>query len=364
MSNKKQFARKIVLTAAVAGILTAPITLTAINYDVIAFFLIKSALAEESGSGKGGHQGAQGSNKGGKGVGGSQGSKKGMSKVLEDDSDSDRPEWAMGNKELNPHSGTPNPTPGIKKGGDYGDLWVVVRDPVTGAPILVNGEYQVCLDPACTQTVLTVDQELPEGVVAAEVELGRSNIVRSPEKVTQKALDTVISKLTAATTVTLDSAGRLVIDGVSVDAPLENLALYIALMTADPKLTPVISKLPADTLKLAASLLAAGADKTGSITMDFVVYFNVITGIVPNDQYVDYSSFDYDRAATYSGTVTYYEQDSSGTVTQVTKPIIEAVFNNVPYTSSSGTGITDFVQAADDALQVIEFIHTEVHTVP
>ena len=364
MSNRKQLAKKTVLAAAVAGILAAPLTLTAINSNVIGSFLIKSAHAEKSDSGKGGHQGSQGSQKGGKGGAGSQGSKKGMSKVLEADDDSDRPEWAMGKKELNPHRGTPNPTSGTKKGGDYGDLWVVVRDPVTGAPILVNGEYQVCLDPACAQTVLTVAGELPEGVIAAEVELGRSNIVRSPEKVTQKALDTVISKLAAATTVTFDPAGRLVLDGAAVDSPLENLALYIALLTADPKLTPVISKLPADTLTLAASLLAGGADKTGSVTIDFMVYFNVITGIVPNDQYVDYSSFDYDRASTYSDTITYFVQDSSGTVTEVTKTIIEAVFNNVPYTSSSGSGITDFVQATDDALQVIEFVHTQVHTIP
>jgi hypothetical protein len=29
--------------------------------------------------------------------------------------------------------------------------------------------------------------------------------------------------------------------------------------------------------------------------------------------------------------------------------------------STDGSGITDFVQAADDALQVIEFVHTQVH---
>jgi hypothetical protein len=282
--------------------------------------------------------------------------------VLAVDDDSDRPEWAGGEKELNPHRGTSNPTPGINKGDDYGDLWVLVRNPVTGEPILVNGEYQVCVDAGCTEVILTVDGELPEGVEVAEVELGRANVVRSPDKVTQHALDEVLAKLTAATLVTVDDAGRLVLDGATVDSPLENLALYIALMTSDPKLDPVMDKLPGDTLDLAASLLAAGSDKTGTIGLDYVVYLNVITDIVENDEYYNFDAFDYNRDTTYSGDITYFVQDPvTGVVTSVTEPILTAVFDNVSYTSASGTGISDFTQAADDALQVIEFVHTQIH---
>lgn len=325
------------------------------------------AQAEEGGSGhankganKGG-QGAHGANKGGQGA-----HSQGMSKVLgSEESDSDKPIWAGGNKELNPHSGTPNPSSGTKKGDTYGDLWVVVRDPVTGAPILKDGEYQVCLDTKCTQTVTTVDGELPEGVVPAEVELGRANVARSPSKVFDHALDEVISKLTSATSISTDDAGRLVIDGVTVDSPLENLALYDALMTSDPRLTPVISKLealPGNLLDLAASALAAGSDKTGTITIDYVVYLNEILGITTNDTYYNFGSFDYNRDTTYSGTISYYVDDGNGNVTQVTEPILKAVFDNESYTSSSGSGITDFMQAAEDALRVIEFTHTTVHT--
>lgn len=330
------------------------------------FDLGGQAVAAEGGGG----QGAHGANKGGRGTHGAnqggQGTRKGMSKVLgSEESDSDRPVWAGGSKELNPHRGTANPTPGTNKGDTYGDLWVVVRDPVTGEPILVNGEYQVCLDPSCTQTVLTVDGELPEGVVPAEVELGRTNVARSPSKVFEKSLDTVISQLESASTVWIDDAGRLVIDGETVDSPLENLALYKAIMTNDPSLTPVLSKLqalPGNLLDLAASLLAAGSDKTGTITIDYVVYLNEIMGITTNDTYFNFAGFDYNRDTTYDGTISYYVQDSSGNVTLVTKPILEAIFNNVSYTSSSGSGVTDFVQAAEDALRVIEFTHTEVHT--
>jgi len=345
------------------SLIAAPLFVTPISKGEFSFLSTANAAEDSSSGHKGGNPGA------GKGTprSGGQGADKGkkdITKVLGggEDSDSDRPEWAGGSKELNPHSGTPNPTPGIKKGGDYGDLWVVVRDPVTGAPILVDGEYQVCVDPACTTTVLTVDGELPEGTAdVAEVELGRANIVRSPDKVTDKALDTVLTKLTSATTVTTDMAGRLVIDGVTIDSPLENLALYIALMTSDPKLTPVLDKLPADTTSLAASLLAAGSDKTGSITIDYVVYGNVIMDIVENDVFYNYGTFDYNRDTTYSGTITYYVQAADGTITQVTKPILEAVFGGESYVSTDGAGISDFVQAADDALQVIEFTHTEVH---
>lgn len=339
-------------------------TLLAMQYfhSEIGFISSANAAEDSTGGHKGGNPGTgKGSPQhGGQGV---DKGKKDITKVLGggEDSDSDRPEWAGGLKELNPHRGDPNPTPGVKKGGDYGDLWIVVRDPVTGAPVLVDGEYQVCVDPACSTTVLTVDGELPAGTPeVAEVDLGRFNIARSPDKVTDKALDTVITKLASATTVTTDTAGRLVIDGVTIDSPLENLAMYAALLTSDPKLASVIDKLPADTLSLAASLLAAGSDKTGTITIDYVVYGNVIMDIVENDVYFNYGTFDYSRDTTYSGDITYYVQAPDGTMTQVTKPILEAVFGGESYTSTDGSGVSDFVQAADDALQVIEFMHTQI----
>lgn len=311
--------------------------------------------AGQGGPGAGG-QGGQGGESGHRGEGG-QG---GISKVLEadDGSDSDRPVWAGGSKELNPHSGDSNPTPGIRKGDDYGDLWVLVRDPVTGAPILVDGEYQVCVDAACETPVLTVEGELPEGVVPLEVDLGRTNIVRSPASVTDKALDTVLAKLSDGTSVTTDAAGRLVIDGVTVDSPLENLALYIALMSDDPKLTnSIVNKLPGDALDLAASLLAAGADKTGEITVDLVVYQNLIMDITKSGEYYDYSDVDYDRSV-YDVTYNYFYTSGD--------QVLSATLNLKDYLEATqpalndATGITLFAIEADDALEVIELIHTQI----
>ncbi|NNC67201.1 MAG: hypothetical protein HKN83_04115, partial [Gammaproteobacteria bacterium] len=230
---------------------------------------------------------------------------------------------------------------------------------VTGAPILVDGEYQICLDAACSETVLTVDGEVPEGVDAQEVEFGRANIVRSPDKVTQNALDEVISKLDASSTVTLDPSGRLVIDGATVDSPLENLALYIALLEGDPKLTDeIVSKLPDSTLDLAASLLAGGADKTGTISVDFVVYLNVIMGITENDTYFNYTTFDYNRSD-YDVTYDYFYQ-SGEEVLSATLNLKDFLDATQP-TLSGAEGVTLFSIAADDALQVIDLVHTQIH---
>lgn len=290
------------------------------------------------------------------------------------DEDSDRPEWYHGNKEANPHikGGGQPPEAGTKKGDMYGDLWIILRDPVTGLAILdENGYVQplIEIDGVLVPIQLTEDGELPPEYADAvmEVEFGRLSVGRSPSKVTEHALDEALAKLSAATTVTLDLAGRLVVDGTTIDSPLENLALYIALMTDDPALQiPVIAdKLePFDTLSLAAHLLAAAADKTGTIEIDTVAYQNIILGIaeMTADDYVDYSTFDYNRNSTYSGTISYYVlPEGAETPILVTEPILQAVFDGEPYVSNDGSGITDFAQAADDALQMIEFIHTQIH---
>jgi len=365
--KKVSFVKVLTLFGAVLALMVLPLKFDSWVNDGENF------VDEVYAQGQGGHQGQGGGKGAAGGGGGGQGQKGGKS--LEDqifrgkdalaaeDDDSDRPAWAGGSKELNPHRGDPNPTSGTKKGGDYGDLWVVVRDAVTGEPLLINGEYQVCLDAGCTEVVLTVGGELPEGTEAAEVEFGRANVVRSPDKVTDHALDELISKLTVASVVTLDEAGRLVIDGATVDSPLENLGLYIALMTNDPALDPVLDKLPAPLPVVVAGALAGTADKTGTVTIDFVAYFNVIAGIVENGEYVDFSATDYSRDDQYSGDITYFYQDPvTGVVSEVTEPIMDAVFDGVSYTSSSGAGITDFTQMVDDALQVIDFVHTQIHT--
>lgn len=362
--------RTVLSGIAVLSLLTAPILMaeTFISSGINEGFITIAANADADK----GHKGA-GSKQRGAGDStehGQQGGKKGMDKVLEGDDDSDRPEWAGGNPTLNPHSGGGEGKPddaGTMKGDDYGDLIVLLRNPVTGEPITENGEYLVCLDAACTETVPTVDGEVPEGVTAIEVEFGRAAVGRSPSKVTDHALAEAIDKLTAdGAVITQDEAGRITItiDGISstIDSPLENLALYIDLMTglaSDATSAAEAALGSLATLDTAASLLAGVADKTGDITIDYVVYNNVIVDVVESGDYYDFSSFAYVRSfpTDYSY---YYTPDGGVTVLSATLNVndyLDATNGTLP----TDGGVTLFTAAADDAVEVIELIHTQIH---
>ena len=291
---------------------------------------------------------------------------------------------------------------GAKKGDLYGDLWVVLRDD-NGVPLLfkdADGDGIYDADEACTtntagcypqpyyidgdnNTVLiALDAEghplIEEQIM--EVEFGRLNVGRAPSKVFDKSLARAMDAiLQPGAVLSLDASGRVVItvDGVSktIDSPLENIALYVALLTEGANLqgnlkarfdtaTATLSSLYSATyneMDLAASLLAAGADKTATISTDMVAYLNRIYGIAtmtPAD-FVDYSTFDYDRSSLYNMTITYNELNPDGTTTPVTGTLMDLVFGGVNVTDSGG--IDAFSQAADDALQVIEFLHEVVH---
>jgi len=164
-----------------------------------------------------------------------------------------------------------------------------------------------------------------------------------------------------------------------------------------------------DELLLAASLLAAAADKTGSITLDKVVYINFIYGInqlgslddgqAEPRNYFDFSGFGYNRNNAYQNRgsaecaingdgvndfgpsfvwvlqpevgvdnhfvitcmdlLTYavdpegvYDQGNSVRYTYMTE-----AYTTVPFTYIFDSNVRGFAQAADDALQVIEYIH-------
>lgn len=320
-----------------------------------------------------GHQGA-GAGQGGQGqqgAGGGQGGKKGMDKVLEADDDSDRPPWAGGDPEANPHSGGGEGKPdsaGTMKGDEYGDLIVLERDPLTGAPLTnADGEYLVCLDAACTDTVPTVDGEVPEGVTPVEVDFGRAAVARSPDKVIDKALDDAITKLTAEGVVlSTDEAGRIVysIDGVvigTIDSPLENLALYIDLvegLASDSTSATEAALGDLATLNTAAALFAGVADKTGDISIDYIVYQNVITDVADQGDYYDFTSLNYSRE--YPTDYSYFVSVDGADPVLMTLDInayLEATNGNLP----SDGGAILFAAAADDALEVIELIHTQIH---
>ena len=349
---------------AVLSLLTAPLFVN----DFSGAGVVNAA--EMSGKGPQGAGGGQGQ-KGAGGQGG-QDARKGMSKVLEADDDSDRPSWAgVSGGEGRPGGGG-NTDAGTVKGDEYGDLIVLLRDPLTGEPIKIDGEYQICLDVACTQTVPMVDGEVPEGVTPLEVEFGRTSLLRSPDNVTDHALAEALAKLTAdGAVISQDTAGRITItvDGVTstIDSPLENLALYIDLMKglADSTTLSQTEAVLGDlaTLDVAASLLAGGADKTGTLTVDFVVYNNVIADVVESGDFYDFSSItptSYTRE--YPTDYKYfYTTDDGITVLSATLNIneyLEAINGALP----SDGGVTMFTTMADDALEVVELTHTQIHT--
>jgi hypothetical protein len=295
-----------------------------------------------------------------------------MDKVLdaadEGDDTSDRPEWAgQAGGEGRPGGGG-NPTPGTTKGDEYGDLIVLLRDPVTGLPVVEDGEYLVCLDAACTSTIPTVDGEVPAGVTSVEVDFGRAAVARSPTSVMDKALTDAITKLTTeGVVISTDAAGRIIytVDGVTstIDSPLENLALYIDLMTglaSDSTSDAEAALGDLATLNTAAALLAGVADKTGEISIDYVFYQNLITDVVTNpDTYYDYSDFSYDRDF---GTTTYYVAiDGADPVLKTIDldAYLQVINGDLP---EDGEYAALFAAAADDALEVIEFVHTQIQT--
>lgn len=374
------------------------------------------------------HQGTGGKRGEGKGADGRGGADSVRGKILSTmDDDSDAPAWARGNRELNPHAkggqGQPDGA-GSKKGDDYGDLWVVLRDD-SGAPILdENGQIQpiIIVDGLPVVVQLTDPDgdghyELPTEYADAvqEVELGRSNVTRSPSQVILHSLEEALSKLDGMTLTSdmLTEAGMLVVDGATIDSPLENLALYQALLTSTDSNNDGLLEVSVDysgesgagtytflvpesvQLDLAASLLAAGSDKTASLTVDRVVTVSQFLE-VDDELSTLLNSYVYDGSTiTYGGTTTWInvQVDGMDTPTDLSDDIYQSVevnlitgttvtydgedifvpgvsFELVPNTvdensdgildandTSDLDGIDGFTQATDDALQVIEFVH-------
>jgi len=274
---------------------------------------------------------------------------------------------------------------GSKKGDLYGDLYVILRD-ANGVPILDQYGHVQPIDALGNLIPLTPEGEIEPGyeALAQAVEFSRLSVSRSPSKVLDKAYDEAISAINSATAIGVDSSGRLVlkIDGEdkTIDSPLENLALYKALMNNGylPNLNLqdgvslgslsylADSSMSQSDILQAASFLAAAADKYGVITKDMVVYNNSILGVVgvnpitvDGKTYVNFDGVSYDRQSTYSGDVTYVKANPDGTFTKVTESIMDAVFDGK---DASATQLEAFTQAADDARAVIEFVHD--HPIP
>ncbi|WP_432695808.1 hypothetical protein ACQUQP_14870 [Marinobacterium sp. YM272] len=318
----------------------------------------------------------------------------------DDGEDSDRPEWAgQSGNEGKPGGG--NSGSDRLKGDDYGDIVILLRnddgtvyhpndDESLSVAILSDGSQIELINGELPEGTI-----LPEGVTLQEVEFGRLNVARSPTTVIYHSLTEALSKLDGGVLgedVTLDESGRLVVDGVTIDSPLENLALYEALLTAPTSdvdgvtvvtLTATASSDGQDTtysftvpqdavLELAASALAAASDKTGDLTIDEVVG---ITGFLGEDvlsaleNYVtDGSIDDYSAATTYDDVQVYImvgaDTDDDGILDTWTRELVDIMdvvdFSAVDTSSifeNSDGGIDIFTQMADDAVQVLEYVH-------
>jgi len=374
----------------------------------------------------------------------------------------------------------------------YGDLYVILRN-AYGAPILsAEGCIQPISATTASVTIATSTGALTISATAGEpfalpsytdtagdlvecelteemanwvqaVDFGRLNLGRAPEGVIAHAFDEAINKMNIATAMRLDPAGRLVLTlpdtetgefvDKTIDAPAENLALYVKMMTdghwitlnTDPIVKggkpegkgppegdgpsteprPVlnataiglldglgftnlgytdntVADLDSHHLTLAASLLAAAADKTGSITLDKVVYINSVYGInqvgtypANGNTYFDFGAFAYDRKAAYvtrgspecsspgwvwvlqpeldllgvvpnhfvtqcMGLLAYDNGDLTANSVRFLDANMMEAYSSEGYSQYSfdfKSNVRGFTMAADDALQVLEYIH-------
>lgn len=380
MKTRNHVLRKTALAAAVVLLVGGVSTTDSFTLGGTGSYAwVSSAYAAESGSG-GGQKGAMGENRGGQGGQGGQGAAakgqrggKSVTDVLAEDGgdDSDRPGWAGTPGGEGRPGGGGNPSPGTTKGDDYGDLVLLLRDPVTGLPILAaDGSLQVCTSPDCSTYTAMVDGEIPPGVTTYEVDFGRASVVRAPSGVVQHSLDEAISKLTAdGTVIGLDPAGRLtfsvLVDGQwvtsTIDSPVENLALYIDLMTglASDTVTTATEAALGDlaTLNTAKSLLAAVADKTSDVSLDFVVIENELAGVVDKGEVYDLSSFLYTR--NYDTVDYFFTMDGVKVEigTLMINDYLQAINGDLPPADEYAAL---FAAATDDAVEIIELMHTQL----
>jgi len=315
---------------------------------------------------------------------------------------------------------------GGKKGDLYADLFIVLRDPTTGIPldatvenltgvvvevctadgsacgyaifdetaelwsssayaatVEYDGDWQVTLGDALFE--IDLNSETPT-TLTVEADIGRLNVVRAPN-VLDNALDEAISKIvTSEEPITYDEAGRIVyvVDGVSymIDSPLENLALYQALMLDTDgviettlKGGEVLTWTVPDDLN-PATFIGAATDKESSMSLDEVVYVNVFLQTITTDasgavtSYYTAAAEDYDRTTLF-GTeespiyISYVVVNPDGTSTFYPNvPLIEAVYGvDASYVWDDPTAeynLDDLYQAAEDTRAVIEFIHSNI----
>jgi len=356
-------------TLLLAGVAAA--ALAAVPFDIGTFDLTDAAAQSTN---------AGGANSGGANAGGGNdnagGGNDNAGSGNADDGTGGKPDTAGGDGAGSDSGGGKPDTAGSMRGDLYGDLWIILRDS-DGVPILSDDGFAQPLDADGNLIPLDEEGHPLDETLTMEVELGRLNVGRAPDTVLATRMDEVVAMLTSATDITVDAAGRLVltVDGVAktIDSPLENLAIYVALMTTGS--IDDVGDLPGTAfdfltdgvlttadLEASAVFLAAATDKTGVFTSDEIVYINAFLGInlVTDGDVtysdVDYSSLVYDRTDTYGSVfVEVLVQQTDGTWVQTSVNVLDAVFDGL--TASASGSLDAYTLAADDARMVINFIH-------
>jgi hypothetical protein len=283
---------------------------------------------------------------------------------------------------------------------DHGDLEYYSRpimiDAATGEPLIIDGAYQ---------TFALNDEGEPivedDDYMVKEVELGRLNLIRSPQSVLDAALEEAINGLTqpGVTSIQTDASGRLIAiigqedwlvnfdddatndeeNDKTIDSPRENMAIYQELLSNGLEgslsfLKDYFSE--EDIPMLSFSTLAAGGDKFGNLLVDEIAYLNnwlLKWDIIPAEQqmgpddkdriYYNYGNFSYNRGTVYGNKylkITVLK--SNGEWEDTYQPIVNVVPWTSPsklidYSGGANTNISGYARAADDAVQVLEFIH-------
>ena len=313
------------------------------------------------------------------------------------DDDSDRPEWAGGDTDANDHI-KGNDDSGTTRGGDYGDLYILLRDG-DGVPEMtqIGDEWYVQpIDGNGATVPLNEEGEVIDPSLAQEVEFGRLNIVRSPTSVLDQALGEALKVLAPANgsaTISLDFCGRLTSHYYNdelgeyviktIDSPRENMALYRTIMQdlEDPRLA-FLGTL--DPLTVAASCFAAGSDKTGTVDKDEVVYINGFMDCVGNNPILNEHDYDFNHeqnyyynftepmegAAQFTYTRAVYGDRYLRIITLLPGnvweedivTVLQAMEDRGLFTKrwdemGELTPVELFAQAIDDAVQVLDFVH-------
>lgn len=286
--------------------------------------------------------------------------------------DSEQPAWAGkdGDHSLKPGGGNKGST--TKKGDEYGDLVVMERNDDGTLVMHEVGDmsYPATILSDGTTFVLSEDAEPPADLVQ-EVELGRLNVTRAPDKVLDHRLTEALGKLDGLSitienfSAMTDLSGRLLTaPDTAIDSPLENLAIYQAILegyvdantdititAGDYSFTISSAVVP----QLAASTLAAAADKTSILNVDKVVYMSTFLDV---EDKLEKIVTDYDNwysPGIYDVQVSVLNLDD---MAWSSVSLLNAVeFSTINPIVDNMSGIDYFTKAADDSLQVLEYVH-------